>query len=220
MRILLVEDDLMLGDGLRVGLKQEGFTIDWLKDGLEAINALQHNEFDVVVLDIGLPGVSGIEVLQQMRKSGNNTPVLLLTARDAISDRVAGLDSGADDYLVKPFDLEELAARLRALRRRFLGATNPLLAHGPIELDPAAHTVTLEGKPVNLSAREYALLRVLLENSGRIVTRSNLEDRLFGWDNDIESNSLEVFIHHLRKKLGANLIRTVRGIGYTIEKTD
>lgn len=220
MRILLVEDDLLLGDGLRVGLKQEGFTTDWLKDGRDATNALQTNDFDVVVLDIGLPGCSGIDVLRQMRKVGDNTPVLLLTARDSVADRVAGLDAGADDYLVKPFDLDELAARLRALRRRFLGSTNPLLRHGGIELNPAAHTVTLNSKAVNLSAREYALLRLLLENAGRIVTRANLEDRLFGWDNDIESNSLEVFIHHLRKKLGADVIRTVRGIGYTIEKTD
>jgi len=218
MRVLLVEDDLLLGDGVKSGLNQEGFIVEWLKDGREALNATLSNSFDAIILDLGLPSMNGIEVLQRMRKKADNTPVLILTARDAVSERVSGLDAGADDYMSKPFDLDELGARLRALHRRSLGSSAPLLRHGEIEMDPAAHAVSFHNEPVNLSAREFALLRVLLENAGRIVTRGSLEDRLFGWDNEIESNSLEVFIHHLRKKFGADLIRTVRGIGYTIEK--
>jgi len=218
MRVLLVEDDLLLGDGVKSGLSQEGITVEWLKDGRDALNATFNNDFDAVILDLGLPTLSGIDVLRQMRKNANNTPVLILTARDAVSERVSGLDAGADDYMVKPFDLDELGARLRALHRRSHGSSAPILKHGSLEMDPAAHSVTFNQEPINLSAREFALLRVLLENAGRIVTRGSLEDRLFGWDNEIESNSLEVFIHHLRKKFGSELIRTVRGIGYTIEK--
>jgi DNA-binding response OmpR family regulator len=218
MRVLLIEDDEMLGDGLKAGLKQDGFTVDWLTDGASGLQALKSEEFDVVVLDIELPKMSGLDVLKNTRNLGIELPVLLLTARDSLPDRVKGLDSGADDYLVKPFDLDELAARLRALHRRRIGKTHPIIRHGALQLDPAAHTVLLNNKPMNLSAREFNLLRLLLENAGRIVSRANLEDKLFGWDNDIESNSLEVFIHHLRKKLGSDLIRTVRGVGYTIEK--
>jgi len=218
MRVLLVEDDLLLGDGVKSGLSQEGILVDWLKDGREALNATLNNDFDAIILDLGLPSLSGIEVLQHLRRQSNNTPVLILTARDSVSDRVTGLDAGADDYMTKPFDLDELGARLRALHRRSHGKSAPILKHGSIEMDPAAHAVTYNNEPVNLSAREFTLLRVLLENAGRIVTRGSLEDRLFGWDNEIESNSLEVFIHHLRKKFGADLIRTVRGVGYTIEK--
>jgi len=218
MRVLLVEDDPLLGDGVKSGLSQEGIVVDWLKDGREALNATHNNSFDAIVLDLGLPGLNGIEVLQQLRKQANNTPVLILTARDSVSDRVTGLDAGADDYMTKPFDLDELSARLRALHRRSHGNSSPILRHGMLEMDPAAHAVTFHHEPVSLSAREFALLRVLLENAGRIVTRGSLEDRLFGWDNEIESNSLEVFIHHLRKKFGSDLIRTVRGVGYTIEK--
>jgi DNA-binding response OmpR family regulator len=217
MRVLLVEDDEMLGDGLKAGLRQDGFTVDWLTDGVSGIQALKSEEFDVAVLDIELPALSGLEVLQQARDSGIELPILLLTARDSLHDRVTGLDSGADDYLTKPFDLDELAARLRALHRRRLGKTHPIIRHGNLEMDPAAHSVQVDKQAIALSAREFNLLRLLLENAGRIVTRSSLEDKLFGWDNDIESNSLEVFIHHLRKKFGSDLIRTVRGVGYTIE---
>ncbi|MFV2056753.1 MAG: response regulator, partial [Thiohalomonadales bacterium] len=199
-------------------LTQDGFAVDWLTDGESALSALSTHEFDVVVLDIELPKVSGLEVLRLTRDQGREIPILLLTARDSIADRVKGLDLGADDYLVKPCDLDELSARLRALHRRHLGNIRPILQHGVLELDPAAHTLSNNGSQVLLSAREFRLFQLLLENRGRVVTRANLEDKLFGWDNEIESNSLEVFIHHLRKKLGANLIRTVRGIGYTIEK--
>ena len=218
MRLLLVEDDEILGDGLQVGLRQAGYTVEWLRDGQAADNALMHNNFDLVVLDLGLPNLSGIQVLKKMRGRDDKTPVLILTARDSVEDRITGLDSGSDDYLVKPFDLDELCARLRALSRRSAGHAAPTLSHGEVELDPAAHRVTLAGQEVNLSGREFALLHYLLENIGRVIPRSRLEETLYGWEGEVESNSLEVFIHHLRKKLGQNLIRTVRGIGYTIDK--
>jgi len=217
MRILVVEDDELLGDGLTTGLKQEGYTIDWLKDGHSADLALQDNTFELIVLDIGLPKLSGIEVLKRLRKRGDQTPVLILTANWSTSDKVEGLDSGADDYLVKPFDLEELTARLRVLQRRGAGRSDPLIQFGNITLDPAAHVVTLEGKTINLSMREFVLLHHLLENKGRVIPRARLEEKLYGWDSSVESNSLEVFIHHLRKKFGADLIRTVRGVGYMVE---
>lgn len=217
MRVLLVEDDELLGSALKSGLKQEGYTIDWLKDGQSGENALKDNEFDLVVLDIGLPRKSGLEVLKSVRNEGNNIPVLILTARDSVKDRVEGLDSGADDYLVKPFDLEELCARLRVLQRRHAGRSEPIIQHKNIALDPAAHRVFLNEEPVNLSVREFALLQHLMENIGRVIPRVRLEEKLYGWDSEVESNSLEVFIHHLRKKLGTDLIRTVRGVGYMIE---
>jgi len=218
MRVLLVEDDELLGDGLRVGLKQAGYTVDWVMDGQSAENGLIDNEFDLVVLDINLPQMSGLDVLSRLRKRGDATPVLLLTARDSIPDRVLGLDSGADDYLVKPVDLDELCARLRMLQRRFAGRSEPVLQHGELTLDPAAHRVTVAGTPVSLSMREFVLLHHLLENTGRVIPRARLEQKLYGWEGEVESNSLEVFIHHLRKKLGASLIRTVRGVGYMIEQ--
>jgi two-component system response regulator QseB len=217
MRLLLAEDDDLLGDGLKTGLKQEGYTVDWVKDGQSAENALLDNEFDLVVLDIGLPKKTGLEVLRQIRSSGRHMPVLILTAKDSVQDRVTGLDSGADDYLVKPFDLEELCARLRVLQRRKAGRAAPVIEHGDVSLDPAAHKVFLRGVQVNLSMREFALLQHLLENIGRVIPRARLEEKLYGWDAEVESNSLEVFIHHLRKKLGTELIRTVRGVGYIVE---
>jgi DNA-binding response OmpR family regulator len=217
MRLLLAEDDDLLGDGLKTGLKQEGYTVDWVKDGQSAENALLDNEFDLVVLDLGLPTKSGLEVLKQIRDSGRHMPVLILTANDSVQDRVTGLDSGADDYLVKPFDLEELCARLRVLQRRKAGRAAPVIEHGDVALDPAAHKVFLKGEQVSLSMREFALLQHLLENTGRVIPRVRLEEKLYGWDAEVESNSLEVFIHHLRKKLGTDLIRTVRGVGYMIE---
>lgn len=218
MRILLIEDDDLLGDGLKTGLVQENYTVDWVQNGNLALSALKTQEYDLVVLDLGLPGISGLEVLSQFRKTGNTTPVLILTARDHVEDRVKGLDTGADDYLVKPFDLEELFARLRALHRRRVGQTDTVLTHGDITLDPATHEITKAGKSVALSVREFVVLQHLLENVGRVIPRARLEDKLYGWDNEIESNSVEVFIHHIRKKLGSKLINTIRGVGYVIEK--
>ena len=218
MRILLVEDDPELGDGLTIGLRQAGFAVDWVKDGNSADLALQSETFDLLVLDLGLPRLSGMEVLTRARGRGQTLPVLILTARDATGDKVAGLDAGADDYLVKPIDLDELSARIRALTRRSAGRAVPVLTHGELALDPAAHSVTLGGQAVELSSREFSLLQLLLENAGRVLTRSQLEQSLYGWRDEPDSNALEVHIHHLRKKLGSELIRTLRGVGYTIAK--
>jgi DNA-binding response OmpR family regulator len=218
MRILLVEDDLQLGDGLAVGLRQSGFTVDWLKDGRAADHALQSERFDFVVLDLGLHGLGGIEVLRRARRRQQQMPILILTARDATSDKVLGLDCGADDYLVKPVDLDELSARIRALTRRSAGRATPLLSRDGLVLDPASRTVALAGQPVELSAREFSLLQVLLENTGRVLSRTQLEQSIYGWHDEPGSNALEVHIHHLRKKLGSDLIRTLRGVGYTISK--
>jgi DNA-binding response OmpR family regulator len=218
MRILLVEDDPQLGDGLTIGLRQAGFAVDWLKDGNSADQALQSETFDFVVLDLGLPQLSGMEVLTRARHRGQHMPILILTARDATGEKVAGLDAGADDYLVKPIDLDELTARIRALTRRSAGRAEPLLIHGELALDPAAHTVTQAGLIVELSSREFSLLQQLLENAGRVLTRTQLEQSIYGWRDEPDSNALEVHIHHLRKKLGSELIRTLRGVGYTIAK--
>lgn len=218
MRILLVEDDPQLGDGLTVGLRQAGFAVDWLKDGISADQALQSEIFDFVVLDLGLPRLAGMEVLSRARNRGQTMPILILTARDATGDKVSGLDSGADDFLVKPIDLDELTARIRALTRRSAGRAAPLLLHGDLALDPAAHSVTLAGVTVELSSREFSLLQMLLENAGRVLTRTQIEQSIYGWRDEPDSNALEVHIHHLRKKLGADLIRTLRGVGYTIAK--
>lgn len=217
MRLLLVEDDPLLGDGIRVGLGQEDYSVDWFTDAHSAEMALKSEHYDLLVLDIGLPDKSGMEVLKGLRQRGESLPVLILTARDAISDRVAGLDSGADDYMVKPFDLDELSARLRALLRRNSGRAGNTIRHGDIELDPAAHSVTNNGQPIDLPPREYAVLHLLLENVGKVMSRSRLEEGLYSWGEDVESNAIEVYIHHLRKKLGADLIRTIRGVGYIID---
>lgn len=219
MRILLVEDDELLGDGLRTGLIQYGYVTDWLKDGVSADQALKTENFDIIVLDLGLPKMSGITVLQNLRARGVTTPVLILTARESIEDRVKGLDSGADDYLTKPFDLDELCARLRALQRRFSSRAEPLIVRDNITLDPAAHTVTLDGELVNVSRREFALLHKLLENAGRVLSREHLTQSLYGWGEDVDSNALEVHIHNLRKKFGQDFIHTIRGIGYMIDKS-
>ena len=218
MRILLVEDDLQLGDGLTVGLRQSGFAVDWVRDGEVADLALKTETFDLLVLDLGLPRLGGMEVLKRLRGRSQMLPVLVLTARDATGDKVSGLDAGADDYLVKPIDLDELAARIRALTRRTAGRAAPLLMHGDLAVDPAGHSVTLAGQPVELSSREFSLLQMLLENTGRVLSRSQLEQSIYGWHDEPESNALEVHIHHLRKKLGSSLIRTLRGVGYTIAK--
>jgi DNA-binding response OmpR family regulator len=223
MRILLVEDDPLLGDGLTAGLRQTGLAVDWVKDGVAADHALKSERFDLVVLDLGLPRLSGMEVLRHLRArpadAGGNTPVLVLTARDATGDKVAGLDAGADDYLVKPVDLDELAARVRALTRRAAGRTMPQIQHGALTLDPIARQVRWHGEAVELSAREFDLLQTLLENTGRVMTRTQLEGALYGWRDEPDSNALEVHIHHLRRKLGNELIKTLRGIGYTISRT-
>jgi two-component system response regulator QseB len=220
MRILLVEDDELLGDGLRTGLIQYGYTVDWLKDGLSADQALKTENVDLVILDLGLPKLPGISVLQNLRSRGQTTPVLILTARESTEERVKGLDSGADDYLTKPFDLDELCARLRALQRRFSLRAEPILSHGTISLDPASHSVTYHNEPISVSRREFALLHKLLENAGRVLSREHLTQSLYGWGEDVDSNALEVHIHNLRKKFGQDFIRTIRGIGYMIDKDE
>lgn len=218
MRILLVEDDNLLGEGLLAGLKQAGFQVDWVKDGAAADAALQSEPFAALVLDLGLPRLSGLELLARLRNRGNAIPVLVLTARDTSRDVIKGLDTGADDYVIKPCDLGEIAARLRALVRRAAGRAAPLLKHGPVTLDAAAHQVHYDGKPVELSPREFDLLHDLLLNAGRVLTREHLEERLYPWGAEIESNAIEVHIHHLRKKLASTLIQTVRGVGYLIPR--
>lgn len=214
MRILVVEDDPLLGDALQAGLRQAGFTADWMEDGILAERALEAADYAAVVLDIGLPRRSGLDVLSRLRARGSALPVLLLTARDTVEERIAGLDRGADDYLVKPFSMGELAARLRALIRRAEGSARPCVTVGGIVLDPAAHTVTVAGVPVELSAKEFALLQVLMLNAGRVLSRAQLEQQLYGWDDETGSNTVEVYVHHLRRKLGREAIRTVRGVGY------
>jgi DNA-binding response OmpR family regulator len=218
MRLLLVEDDALLGDGIRNGLKQQDYAVEWLQDGQSAVTSLMHENYDAVVLDLGLPKKHGLEVLKEIRGKGRSVPVLILTAQDAVEDRVAGLDAGADDYLVKPFDLDELYARIRALTRRARGRAEPKIIHGDIELDPAAHQVTKAGEVVELSRREYTVLLELMQNRGRVLSRARLEESLYDWGEQVESNAVEVHVHHLRKKLGSELIRTIRGVGYMINK--
>lgn len=219
MRVLLVEDDELLGDAVRIGLMQYGYAVDWVKDGQAALQAILAETFDTIVLDLGLPKRSGLDVLKVARSKNVSTPVMILTAREQVEDRVKGLDAGADDYLVKPFDLNELSARIRALQRRTVARAEPLIVHNNISIDPAARTVFLDDEAVILSRREFALLLKLLENAGRVLSRENLTQTLYGWGDEIDSNALEVHIHNLRKKFGHNLIRTIRGIGYVIEKT-
>ena len=218
MRILLVEDDELLGDGVEAGLKQAGYAVDWVRDGVAAELALRNGGHDAVILDLGLPRKPGLDVLAQTRRAGNRIPVLILTARDTVDDRIKGLDAGADDYLVKPFDLHELTARVRALIRRAHDAPAPVLRIAGIELDPAARTVHYDGKLLDLPAREFGLLHALLLNAGRVLTREQLGAALYGWGEEIESNAIDVHIHHLRRKLAPDAIRTVRGVGYMIAK--
>ena len=208
----------MVGAGIRAGLRQQGYTVDWVRDGAAAEAAVQTTLYDAVLLDIGLPKKTGLELLANWRKQKNGVPVLIITARDAVSDRIRGLDAGADDYLVKPFDLDELAARLRALLRRHSGRATPIIEHGALTLDPATHEVTLAGALVSLSAREFALLHSLLENPGVPLSRAQLEDRLYGWQEEIGSNAVEVHIHSLRRKLGNDWLRNVRGVGYLVPR--
>lgn len=216
MRILLIEDDTLLGDGIKAGLAQRGYAVDWLQNAESAELALKTEEYSLLILDLSLPGKDGLQFLQELRRQGNDLPVLILTARDTLGDKIKGLDAGADDYLIKPFALDELSARLRALQRRRAGRANPVIRHGSLCLDPAAHSLTLDGQAITLSSREFAILQSLLENAGKVLSRRRLEDSLYGWDDLIESNAVEVHIHHLRKKLGKDFIRTVRGVGYLV----
>ena len=216
MRLLLAEDDPMIGAGIERGLRQDGFTVDWVRDGRAAEIALEQNVHDLLLLDLGLPRKDGLDVLASMRRRGDARPVLILTARDAMADRVAGLDAGADDYVVKPFDLTELAARIRALARRGSGRAESVIRHGRIELDPAKREVRVDGEPVALSPREFALLAALIARPGAVLSRAQLEEKLYGWSDPIESNAVDVHLHSLRKKLGADAIRNVRGVGWAL----
>ena len=216
MRLLLVEDDSMIGAAAQQGLRAEGHTVDWVRDGREAELAVANGVYDLVLLDLGLPRRDGLSILRGLRAKGENVPVLIITARDAVSDRIAGLDAGADDYLVKPFDLDELSARVRAVARRRSGRSESALRIGELEIDTATKRVRWKGGEVALSAREYALLEALADRRGAYLTRSQLEERLYGWNEEIASNAVEVHIHALRRKLDASVIRNVRGMGYTL----
>lgn len=220
MRLLLVEDDEFLGDAVKAGLTQFGYIVDWLKDGEAARAAIKSESFELIILDLGLPKLSGLGFLQAIRNDSNTTPVIILTARESVEDRVKGLDSGADDYIIKPFDLNELSARVRALVRRSQGRAEPVLQYRNVTLDPAAHSVYVDNVIVNVPRREFALLQKLLENSGQVLSREQLMQSIYGWDEDVDSNALEVHIHNLRKKLNANFIRTIRGVGYMAEKNE
>jgi DNA-binding response OmpR family regulator len=218
MRLLLVEDDGMIGDSVCKGLRHEGFAVDWVKDGRAAELSLEAEAFDLMLLDLGLPKKEGLEVLQTLRAKGNRIPVLIMTARDAVPDRVKGLNAGGDDYLVKPFDLDELVARIHALLRRNAGRAEPVIRHGALALNPITHETTLNGVPLVLPAREFALLAAFLSRPGAVFSRQQLEEKLYDWDDDISSNTVEVYIHALRKKLGADFIRNVRGVGYMLPR--
>jgi len=216
MRILLVEDDRMIGESLRSALRQSGYAADWVRDGRAADGTLATERFDLVLLDLGLPQRDGIEVLQALRARGDRTPVIVLTARDALASRVQGLDAGADDYVVKPFELDELLARMRAVMRREYGRAESVIEVGGVVLDPSTRQVTRDGVPLALSAREYAVLEALMLRPGAILSRAQLEDRLYGWGEELESNAISVYVHQLRRKLGDGFIHTVRGVGYYV----
>lgn len=216
MRVLLVEDDPMIGKSVQQGLRQDGCAVDWVRDARAGELALVTVPYELLLLDLGLPGASGLDLLASLRRAGNPIPVLVITARDAVADRIKGLDSGADDYLVKPFDLDELSARMRAVLRRHAGRAAPLLVAGDLQLNPATHELTQNGQPVAVSVREFALLQALLERPGTPLSRADLEERLYGWGEEIGSNAVEVHIHSLRRKLGAERIRNIRGVGYLV----
>lgn len=218
MRVLLAEDDAVLGDALRAGLRQAGFQVDWVRSGDIAERELRAQPYAAAVLDIGLPGLDGLQVLASARRAGVKLPVLLLTARDAVSDRIRGLDSGADDYVVKPVDLGELSARLRALIRRAHGTPDETLSARDVQLDPSTRTVLKGAEPVALSAREFDLLHTLMLSPGHVLSREQLEQRVYGWGQEVDSNAIEVHVHHLRRKLGSDLIQTVRGVGYAVRR--
>ena len=216
MRLLLVEDDAMIGESLHEALVIENYAVDWVRDGRSAELALDNGVYDLLLLDLGLPKKQGLQVLSEYRTRGGMLPVLIITARDATADRVSGLDAGADDYLVKPFDLDELFARVRALLRRHSGRAQPIIKHGEVALDPASREVFFSGQLLNLSAREFAVLQALLDPPGRVLSLAQLEEKIYGWDQEIGSNAVEVYIHRLRKKLGSDFIRNVRGVGYKV----
>ena len=218
MRILLVEDDSMIGASVQTALQHEGFAVDWVRDGVLADTALTGHAFDLVLLDLGLPRQEGNTVLAKLRARRDTTPVLILSARDTVADRVKGLNTGADDYLVKPFDLDELIARIHALLRRQAGRADPAIQLGGLTIDPLAKNVILDGAQIPLSAREFALLMALADHPGSVLSVAQLQEKMYGWDDDVGSNTVEVYIHSLRKKLGAGLIRNVRGVGYMIQK--
>jgi len=214
MRILVAEDDQLLGEGIQAGLGMAGYVVDWARDGQEALLALRNEKYAACVLDISMPKMDGLTVLSKLRSAGNHIPVLVLTARDTQQDKIKGLDTGADDYLIKPFDLNELQARIRALLRRAAGSASSIFSYAGVQLDPATRRVTLDGVHISVSAKEYALLYDLISHPNHIRSRSDLEQSLYGWGDEVESNAVEVHIHHLRKKLGPDLISTVRGMGY------
>lgn len=216
MRLLLVEDDRMIGSAMRQGLAEAGYTVDWVTDGPSAERALANGVYQLAVLDLGLPGKDGMVLLRELRARRNHLPVLVVTARDAVADRIAGLNAGADDYVLKPFDLDELVARLRALARRHAGRGSPLLECGGLVLDPVRRELRLHDAPVSLSTREFSLLHVLMQRPGAVLSREQLEDALYGWQQEVGSNAVEVHLHHLRRKLGADTIRNVRGVGYKV----
>lgn len=216
MRLLLVEDDVMIGESINEALTIENYAVDWVRDGRSAELALANGIYDMLLLDLGLPKKQGLQVLSEYRKHGGMLPVLIITARDAMADKVAGLDAGADDYLVKPFDLNELFARVRALLRRHSGRAQPIITYGKVTLNPAVHEVHLDGRLLSMSGREFALLLALLDPPGRVLSLAQLEEKLYSWDHEIASNSVEVLIHHLRKKLGNDFIRNIRGVGYKV----
>ena len=218
MRILLVEDDELLGDAIKTGLTQFSYVTDWLKDGETARLALRSESFELVILDLGLPRLSGLKLLQHIRQQGDKTPVIILTAQDSVEQKIQGLDMGADDYMIKPFDLSELNARIRALVRRSQGRADTVIRYKNITLNPAAHSVMLDNEIVNIPRREFALLQKLIENQGQAISRDQLMQSIYGWEENVDSNVLEVHIHNLRKKLDASFIRTIRGIGYMAEK--
>ena len=216
MRLLLIEDDPMVGRAIEEGLRRAGFAVDWVADGVGGDAALADHDYDLTILDLGLPGRDGLAVLQGLRQRGQRLPVLVVTARDALRDRLAGFEAGADDYLLKPFDLEELVVRVRALLRRAAGNPQAVLAAGALTLDAARKQVALAGQPVELSAREFAVLEALMQRPGAVLSRAELEDSIYGWGEEVASNAIEVHLHHLRRKIGSQRIRNVRGVGYRI----
>jgi two-component system response regulator QseB len=220
MRLLLVEDDEMIAETVLESMRREGYAIDWAQDGRAAELSLGNGVYDLVLLDLGLPRKDGFDLLRGYRRQGGEAPVIILTARDAVNDRIRGLDAGADDYLIKPFDLDELAARARALLRRRTGQKHPVYTHGELTLDPAAHEVTKDGVPLALVPREFALLQALIEEPARVFTRAELEDKLYGWGEEVGSNTIEVHVHSLRRKIGAEQVVTVRGVGYRLKRRE